>query len=360
METVSNIMPFIWAVSVIIMIVFAIKWVNTKKVYKTGIKLKREKNLFYIFFVLQLLCFIGIEVPLFDDFQIHNENEKQFVQGVLNSESNIEFSKDIQLSLYGDNKNLKISNIPEYSNSPYVQINNNIPFFTDEDLSINSYEKYGELDSLGRCTGAVANIGKDLMPTEARGNIGDVKPTGWHTVKYDGIDGKYLYNRSHLIGYQLTAENANKNNLITGTRYMNVSGMLPFENMVADYIKETDNHVLYRVTPIFEGNNLLASGVLMEAKSVEDNGDGILFNVYCYNVQPNIKINYANGDSSEIENDVTNKEDKVHLILNTKTKKYHLQDCNSVEKITGDNKEDYYGSEDELIKKGYTACKSCH
>ena len=188
--------------------------------------------------------------------------------------------------------------LPEYSDSPYVIVNNNEPFFTENDMTADSFEYYGELDELGRCTVAYASVGKDLMPTEKRGSIGSVKPTGWHTVKYDIVDGKYLYNRCHLIGYQLTAENANKNNLITGTRYLNVDGMLLFENMVADYIKETNNHVLYRVTPIFTGDNLLADGVLMEAESVEDNGEGISYNVFCYNVQPGVKIDYATGDSS--------------------------------------------------------------
>lgn len=192
-----------------------------------------------------------------------------------------------------------LSNIPEYTGNPYVEVNQNVPYFTENELSKTSYEYYSELDSLGRCGACVASVGKDIMPTEERGEIGAIKPTGWHTVKYMGlIDGNYLYNRCHLIGYQLTGENANTRNLITGTRYMNVEGMTPFENMVADYVNETGNHVLYRVTPIFDGNNLLATGVLMEGKSVEDNGTGILFNVYCYNVQPGIVINYANGESS--------------------------------------------------------------
>ena len=193
---------------------------------------------------------------------------------------------------------VSLSDIPEYSGNAYVYINNNIPFFEEVDLTTTSYEKYSDLDSLGRCGVAIANIGQDLMPTEERGSIGSVKPTGWHTVRYQGIDGNYLYNRCHLIGYQLSGENANEKNLITGTRYLNVEGMLPFENMVADYVEETNNHVLYRVTPIFEGDNLLASGVLIEAKSVEDNGAGIQFNVYCYNVQPGIEIDYETGDST--------------------------------------------------------------
>lgn len=150
---------------------------------------------------------------------------------------------------------------------------------------------------MGRCGVAYASVGKDLMPTEERGSIGQVKPSGWHTIKYDNVDGKYLYNRCHLIGYQLTAENANEKNLITGTRYLNVQGMLSFKNMAADYVKETGNHVLYRVTPVFEGSNLVESGVLMEAESVEDKGEGILYCVYVYNVQRGININYATGDS---------------------------------------------------------------
>lgn len=198
------------------------------------------------------------------------------------------------------NENISLENIPEYSNSPYVVLNNNIPYFEDSDLTKKSYEKYSDLDNLGRCGVAVSNVGKDLMPTEKRGSISSVKPTGWHTVKYDDIDGKYLYNRCHLIGYQLTGENANKKNLVTCTRYLNVEGMLPFENMVTDYIKETNNHVLYRVTPVFIDDNLLISGVIMEAKSVEDNGEGILFNIYAYNVQPGIKIDYKTGNSKKI------------------------------------------------------------
>ena len=169
-------------------------------------------------------------------------------------------------------------------------------------LTTTSFESYSELDSLGRCGVAYACASTDTMPTEERGTIGQIKPTGWHTVKYDCVDGKYLYNRCHLIGYQLTGENANTKNLITGTRYLNVEGMLPFENMVAEYVEETGNHVMYRVTPHFEGTNLLASGVQMEAYSVEDDGEGVCFNVYVYNAQPGITIDYKNGDSRLTEN----------------------------------------------------------
>lgn len=194
-----------------------------------------------------------------------------------------------------------LKEVPEYSGEPYVVLENNMPDFTKEDMAEESYEYYSELDMDGKCGVAEANIGKELMPTEERESIGMIRPSGWHLVKYDNVDGKYLYNRCHLIGFQLTGENANEKNLITGTRYMNTEGMLPFENMVADYIKKTGNHVLYRVTPIFEEDNLVASGVQMEAKSVEDDGKGICFNVYVYNVQPGIKIDYATGESWLIE-----------------------------------------------------------
>jgi len=194
-----------------------------------------------------------------------------------------------------------IETIPPYNGEPYITINNNIPNFTEKDYTTTSYETYSELDVLGRCGSAMASIGQDLMPTTERGSIGMIKPSGWHTIKYDNIEGKYLYNRCHLIGFQLTGETTNEKNLITCTRYMNTKGMLPFENKVAAYIKNTNNHVLYRVTPIFNGTNLLASGVQMEAYSIEDNGKGIEFNVFVYNVQNGININYSNGES-KLEN----------------------------------------------------------
>ena len=192
------------------------------------------------------------------------------------------------------------SAVEEYADKPYVEMNGNKPEF--DELSTKVFEEYSELDGLGRCGVAYACVGLEIMPTEERGAIGQVKPTGWHTIKYDIVDGKYLYNRCHLLGYQLTGENANTQNLITGTRYLNVEGMLPFENMVAEYVEETGNHVMYRVTPHFEGTNLLASGVQMEAYSVEDDGKGVCFNVYVYNAQPGIEINYATGDSKLEEN----------------------------------------------------------
>lgn len=254
-----------------------------------------------------------------------------------------------------------------YDGKPYVVINDNDPDFTDADMTTTSFERYGELDGLGRCTTAFANIGKDLMPAEKRGPIGEVKPTGWQTAKYDNVDGKYLYNRCHLIGYQLTGENANEKNLITGTRYLNVDGMLPFENMVADYIKETNNHVLYRVTPVFSGDNLVASGVQMEAESVEDNGDGILFNVYCFNAQPGIAIDYATGDSHQDDSIVadasqstTAAEANVQTyVLNTNTKKFHKESCNSAKSMDASNKKIYTGSRQDIIDMGYESCGVC-
>ena len=227
-------------------------------------------------------------------------------------------------------------------------------------MTTSSFETYSDLDALGRCGVAYANIDQDLMPTEERGNISDVKPSGWQSVEYEGIDGGYLYNRCHLIGFQLTAENANEKNLIIGTRYLNVKGMLPFENMVADYIKETGNHVLYCVTPIFEGDNLVASGVQMEARSVEDNGEGILFNVYCYNVQPGITIDYATGNSQRTgdtsgssnmagqfndagtsEADEQQQTSDSTYILNTNTMKFHRLDCSSMSQMSENNKGEF-------------------
>lgn len=283
---------------------------------------------------------------------------------------------DTSESISSEISSFSLTNIPDFSGSPYIVINDNNPFFTDEELSSTSFEKYSELDPLGRCGTAYASIGKDIMPTEKREAIGHIKPSGWKTAKYDCVDGKYLFNRCHLIGFQLSAENDNEKNLITGTRYMNVDGMLPFENMVADYVKETGNHVQYRVTPIYDGENLVASGVLMEAKSVEDNGAGILFNVYCYNNQPGVEIDYADGtshaseDTSSIVSDTKPDADKQNsstdvaaeatYILNTNTKKFHKPDCSSLSSMKEENKETFTGSRDELTQQGYEACKNCN
>lgn len=247
-----------------------------------------------------------------------------------------------------------LADIPEFSDTPYVVLNDNQPDFADSDFTNEAFETYSPLDELGRCGVAYANVGLETMPTEERGSISQVKPTGWQSVKYDFVDGKNLYNRCHLIGFQLTAENANRQNLITGTRYMNVEGMLPFENMVADYVKETGNHVLYRVTPIFEGDNLVASGVQMEAESVEDKGEGICFNVYAYNNQPGVVIDYATGESRAAEGQT-----QQTYILNTSSKKFHTPDCSSVAKIGTANKQTYTGSRSDLLAQGYQPCGIC-
>ena len=278
------------------------------------------------------------------------------------------------------NAQLQPEDIPSYTGSPYTQINDNVPDFPLDDYTTEAFETYSDLDELGRCGVAYANVCQELMPTQKRGKIGQIKPSGWQTAKYDSVDGKYLYNRCHLIGYQLTGENANEKNLITGTRYLNVDGMLPFENMVADYVKETGNHVLYRVTPIFTGDNLVADGVQMEAESVEDNGDGILFNVFCYNVQPGIGIDYATGDNWEDDSipqaeepdesqtqpaydEETDTQDEpvgTTYIINTNTGKFHYPQCSSVGQMNESNKEEYTGSRDDLIAQGYSPCKRCH
>lgn len=244
---------------------------------------------------------------------------------------------------------------------PYMIVDENVPGFSEDEITTESFEHYSELDALGRCGVATACIGTDLMPTEKRGNISRVKPTGWHSIQYDSVEGKSLYNRCHLIAHQLAGEDANEKNLITGTRYMNVSGMLPFEEEVGDYVRETGNHVMYRVTPVFEGDNLLADGVQMEAYSVEDQGKGVSYNVYIFNAQPGIWIDYATGDSRKIQpDDMVSKEDASDFVLNTNTKKFHLPSCGNADKIQKENKENFTGDRQQLVKNGYEPCGSCN
>ena len=287
--------------------------------------------------------------------------------GALDSKDKVDGPQE---DLVNNNSYVSLDAIPAYDGRAYVAVNNNEPFFTDSDMTTTAFDNYSDLDSLGRCGVAYANICKDIMPTEERGKIGMIKPSGWHTVKYDVIKDRYLYNRCHLIGYQLAGENANPKNLITGTRYLNVEGMLPFENLVADYVNNTGNHVLYRVTPMFSGSNLVANGVLIEAKSVEDNGGGILFNVYCYNVQPGVGINYENGDSwldgttgsassgsdsSAAENsaaDSSNSETMVHITATGK--KYHRAGCRTLKKS------DTEVTLDEAKSMGLSPCGICN
>lgn len=297
-----------------------------------------------------------------------------------------------------DSQNIDVEELPPYSGKPYIELNNNVPAFTDEEKkSTEAFEHYSNLDHLGRCGVAYANVCRELMPTEERGRIGDIRPSGWHTVKYpDLIEDNYLYNRSHLIAYSLAGENDNERNLITGTRYFNQETMQIFELKVLEYVRANDNHVLYRVTPVFENDNLLATGVIMEAWSVEDEGRGICFNVFCYNVQPGIEIDYATGESKRIEtesadgtsaetrnveatndtstektierstasdNAATSDSDlyntKMSFILNTHTKKIHMPGCRGVKQMADRNKLECESTINELIKQGYEPCKMC-
>lgn len=318
-----------------------------------------KKITFCTFMLLMLLSAIGC-VNIEDGQATNNLNE---------STNNF---------LSSSNASATISDIPAYSGKAYIEINENKPNFSASDLTTTSFEKYSPLDELGRCGVAFANVGTDIMPTSERESISSVKPTGWQTVKYDSISGKYLYNRCHLIGFQLTAENANELNLITGTRYLNVDGMLPFENMVADYVKETNNHVLYRVTPVFEGNDLVAKGVQIEAMSVEDNGEGIEFNVFIYNVQPGITIDYSTGNSALGENTIidgdslnsntSNQSDEntssqpssteaTIIRGNSKSKIYHCPGQRDYENMVDSEYLVTFNSENEAIEAGYRKAK---
>ena len=288
---------------------------------------------------------------------------------------------------------LSYRDVPAFEGNPYVYVNDGEPTFTDEQRAAEpGHEHYGELDELGRCTAAFAVVGPETQPTEKRGSIGEVRPSGWQMAKYDFVEGKYLFNRCHLLGYQLTGENANPQNLITGTRYLNIQGMLPFENAVADYVDATGNHVLMAVTPIFEGSELVARGVHMMAESVEDGGEGVAFNVFCYNVQPGVVIDYGTGESM-LEEDATPLPDvsgaesapdtasegagageasekgatgsaegkgTTEYVLNTNSKKFHLPSCSSVDQMSPKNREDVEDTRENLIAKGYDPCKRCN
>ncbi len=285
-------------------------------------------------------------------------------------------------SVGDDNSKAVLSEIPDYSGRPYVVINGNVPSFNKYELTTKGYETYASLDNLGRCGGAVASCGREIMPkaNEERGSISAVKPSGWVQAQYDCVSGKYLYNRCHLIGWQLSAENANKRNLITGTRYMNTEGMLPFENMVADYIRETDNHVAYRITPIYDGSDLVAKGVQMEAYSVEDDGEGICFNVFCYNVQPGVEIDYTTGRSRASSGSATTTKKQTVAVQTTKeyvettkssvsystyaysakSDKFHYPSCRYAKTIKAENYCEYTGDRQGMINKGYSPCKNCN
>ena len=318
------------------------------------------RSLCVIAAVVCCLLFSGCttEISATDNTQTTQQSDAKADQSNTNGTSSQSASGQMSASQSA----VTLSSIPAYSGTPYVAVNDNVPSFTDDDITLNAFENYSDLDSLGRCGVAYANVCQETMPTEKRGDISKVKPTGWHSVKYDFVDGKSLYNRCHLIGYQLTAENANEKNLITGTRYMNTEGMLPFENMVADYVKETKNHVLYRVTPIFEGNNLVASGVLMEAQSVEDHGEGVSFCVYAYNVQPGVTINYATGDSSLSSNSdnsgaSNSTSAQTEIRGNSKSKIYHCPGQASYDEMADSKNLVIFHSEQEAQDAGYRKAK---
>lgn len=316
------------------------------------------KKILNVFMVLLLACTLlltGCNVQI----EQNNNNLTQKEESI-QKENTPQKENETQ----NEASNVTLSNIPPYSGSPYIAINQNEPILPKEDMTTKSFESYSALDDLGRCGVAYANVGKDLMPTEKRGNISSVKPTGWQSVKYDHVDGKNLYNRCHLIGYQLTAENANDRNLITGTRYLNVEGMLPFENMIADYIKETGNHVLYKVEPIFEEDNLVASGVHMQGYSVEDEGEGISFNVYAYNVQPGVVIDYTTGESKlgdpeeqKVSDLPNNKSETAEVRGNSRSKIYHCLGQADYDEMEHSKNLVVFKSEQEAIDAGYRKAK---
>lgn len=298
--------------------------------------MQKIKNIIIGLLILVAVWFVGTIAP---DFF---EKEQPIPQGVV----------------------INAEDLPNYDGEhyrTYTKINNNIPYFTEEEYTTESFERYGPLDDLGRCTVVYANIGRDLMPTKERGDIHEIRPTGWKQEYYDFIDGEALYNRCHLIGHQLTGEDANERNLLTGTRYFNAQGMLPFENMVADYIKETDNHVLYRVTPVFKGDELLARGVQMEAYSVEDNGAGICFNVFIHNIQPRIELDYTDGSNRLIEGYGNDSQEVVatdgEIRGNANSKIYHCPGQEYYEGMLNSRHLVIFENEQDAIDAGYRKAK---
>lgn len=305
-----------------------------------------------------LLIFTSCEIP---DFPFGDRNDGPLGDGSIEISDN----SGIGTSQSPVGTICLLSDIPRYSGEAYIYVNGGEPDFTEADLTVESYESYGALDRHGRCTVCISSIGVDIMPTEKRGDISGVIPSGWLNKEYDKelVDGRYLYNRCHLIGFQLTGENANKQNLITGTRYLNIEGMLPFENMIAAYVKETENHVLFRVTPVFDENNLVASGVLMEAKSVEDDGEGICFAVFAYNVQPGIVIDYRTGDSAlsgeGLPEKPTYEQGETLYVLNVSSRRVHRPECPGVADMAEHNKQETYETLSSLLGRGFKACGTC-
>ena len=331
----------------------------------------RALSLILALFVAFCIFFTGCDSTTIDNFNagdVFEDDDWGDNGGKKNNKAEAKDEDDGKSDASKDGEIPLPEGIPAYSGKAYAELNGNLPEFKDDEITDESYEFYSPLDKLGRCGYTMACVGKDIMPTAERESISSVKPAGWVNNKYDAelVDGGYIYNRCHLIGFQLTGENANKLNLITGTRYMNVDGMLPFENMVADYVKETGNHVMYRVTPMYVGDNLVASGVKVEAYSVEDEGEGISFNVFVYNVQPGITINYATGDnwlSTDAPKQTEEEEAKEtwdgKYVLHKNNKKIHKSTCTYAKSINEDNRQEYTGLPEELIGDGYTACGTC-
>lgn len=304
--------------------------------------------------------------------------EEETVQPTTVAPTNAKIVTNRKVKVKYKSKKLKLKDIPKYKvvKAPFVRVNGNKPTFTKKEIKRKSYQKFSKLDSLGRCGVAIASIGRDIMPKRKRTSISSVYPSGWHTYRYANVAGRYLYNRCHLIGHQLTGQNANAKNLITGTRYMNVDGMLPFEDEVANCVKYLNKHVMYRVRPIYKGKNLVASGVQMEAYSVEDKGRSCSFNVYCYNVQPGVKINYKTGTSKgkgkisessskktykkKYYNKNVKKSKKGTYIISKNTRKFHYPSCGYVKRIKSYNQIKFHGSRKTLIKQGYSPCKGCN
>lgn len=329
-------------------------------------------------FLIYLICvlFCGCDKRESNEIEDNEEIEINTIIEDVSSEEESTISYEVKTTTEEilDGYEIEIADIPDYNGEPYVEICNNHARFSSEELTLTDYEYYSELDGLGRCGVAMALVTPNTLPKESRGKIGSVKPSGWHTVKYNEvIEDNYLYNRCHLIAYELTGQNANEKNLITGTRYMNIVGMLPFENKVEEYVSETGKCVLYRTTPIFDGDNLVASGVTIEAKSVEDKGEGIDFYVYVYNVQPNILIDYSDGSSmvdpdyvgvtTEANADETVTEiesDAQEYVLNTNTKRFHYPYCSSVDQMKEKNRKYVNASREELLKQGYKSCGNCN
>lgn len=343
--------------------------------------MKHSKSLFVSIFLLSITLLISGCNNKSDQQYKTQENKISYSveQDTSSSSTAVLSNADNPNSTSGSNLNSTVSAtaaavpdgywFPEDGDwSPYVERNGNRPYFTETDYTTETFETYSELDSLGRCGVAYANICKELMPTEERGEIGQVKPSGWHTVKYDVVNGKYLYNRCHLIGFQLAGENANEKNLVTGTRYLNIDGMLDHENEIADYVKKTGNHVLYRVTPEYTGDNLVCDGLLMEAYSVEDGGTGVCFCIYARNIQPGIAINYATGDSMLIGGEIAAEDPAsqsqysagdVTYIVNRSTHKFHTEECTYAVNMSEENREEYNGDVQWLLDNGYEACSKC-